>query len=311
MNRTLKIAAPLKIAKRIIVIACLLVTLFFPASLFSQTDSAQAIVPEEEALVSPTIDFISVQKSDNTIDLKAILKAKIKGTLTKLPGLKISFFSVSDSIEKELGNAYTDRSGTALLNCKAAGLIPGKEGKLQFKVSFSGNKSMEAAEEVVAVKRASLVITPVKEDSVLSVQLKLIDISTGEETAIPQADLSVFVKRLFNPLKLGEGKTDENGEASVEIPNNLPGDAKGNITLLARLDDNEQYGNLEASVIQPWGTPVSDKIQELPRALWSPHPPLWMLITFIVLMTVVWGHYIVIVYELFRLRKEQLKTNNS
>ncbi len=81
---------------------------------------------------------------------------------------------------------------------------------------------MEAAEEVVAVKRASLVITPVKEDSVLSVQLKLIDISTGEETAIPQADLSVFVKRLFNPLKLGEGKTDENGEASVEIPNNLP-----------------------------------------------------------------------------------------
>ncbi|MEI9912350.1 MAG: hypothetical protein WDO71_23460 [Bacteroidota bacterium] len=136
--------------------------------------------------------------------------------------MKISFFSVSDSIEKELGNAYTDRSGTALLNCKAAGLIPGKEGKLQFKVSFSGNKSMEAAEEVVAVKRASLVITPVKEDSVLSVQLKLIDISTGEETAIPQADLSVFVKRLFNPLKLGEGKTDENGEASVEIPNNLP-----------------------------------------------------------------------------------------
>jgi hypothetical protein len=32
---------------------------------------------------------------------------------------------------------------------------------------------------------------------------------------------------------------------------------------------------------------------------------MWMLITFIILMTAVWGHYIVIVYELFRLRKEQ------
>ncbi|MEI9912349.1 MAG: hypothetical protein WDO71_23455 [Bacteroidota bacterium] len=92
MNRTLKIAAPLKIAKRIIVIACLLVTLFFPASLFSQTDSAQAIVPEEEALVSPTIDFISVQKSDNTIDLKAILKAKIKGHADKIARIEDQFF---------------------------------------------------------------------------------------------------------------------------------------------------------------------------------------------------------------------------
>jgi hypothetical protein len=30
-----------------------------------------------------------------------------------------------------------------------------------------------------------------------------------------------------------------------------------------------------------------------------------MLITFIVLMVAVWGHYIIIVYELIRLRKEQ------
>jgi hypothetical protein len=49
---------------------------------------------------------------------------------------------------------------------------------------------------------------------------------------------------MFSALKLGEGKTDEAGEALIEIPNNLPGDAKGNISLLARLDENEVYGNL-------------------------------------------------------------------
>jgi heme/copper-type cytochrome/quinol oxidase subunit 2 len=53
------------------------------------------------------------------------------------------------------------------------------------------------------------------------------------------------------------------------------------------------------------GKPVSDKDQVAPRALWSAHPPLWMMITFIVLMVTVWGHYVVIVYELFRLRKEE------
>jgi hypothetical protein len=261
---------------------------------------------EVKTTVSPSVDFTSLQKSDNTVDLKAIFKAKINGNLIKLSGLMIRFFSTADSVDKELGGAMTDRSGSAVFNCKADALTPDKEGKLHFKVSFTGNKSIVAVEEVVTVKRAKLVMVPVKVDSVLSVQLKLIDLSTGNETAIAETDLNVFVKRLFNPLKLGTGKTDSSGETSIDIPNNLPGDAKGNITLLARLDDNEQYGNLEASVMQPWGTPVSDEIKELPRALWSSHPPMWMVVTFIVLMTAVWGHYIVILYELFRLRKEHV-----
>jgi hypothetical protein len=106
-------------------------------------------------------------------------------------------------------------------------------------------------------------------------------------------------------LKIGEGTTDENGEATVEVPANLPGDDNGNITLLAKLDENETFGNLEASAVQQWGLPVSSKVQDQPRALWSENPPIWMLVTFIVLMVVVWGHFVVIVYELFRLRKEE------
>ena len=77
---------------------------------------------------------------------------------------------------------------------------------------------------------------------------------------------------------------------------------------MAKLDENEVYGNLEAAVTQPWGTPVSDELKALPRALWGTLPPLWMPITFLILMTAVWGHYIVIIFELFRLRKEEPKT---
>jgi hypothetical protein len=128
---------------------------------------------------------------------------------------------------------------------------------------------------------------------------------TGAETPVKETVVGIFVQRSFNPLKIGEGTTDENGEASIEIPKNLPGDPKGNITLIAKLDENEVYGNLEASVTQQWGVPVSNVSQELPRALWSSHPPLWMMITFIVLMCTVWGHYLVIGVQLFRLRKEE------
>ena len=274
----------------------------------AQTDSSGKPEVKEASTYAPLIEFVSVQKNDNSVDLKTSVKAKINGTLTKLAGLTIEFTVGADSTAKKLGEAITDSKGVAIFTCKPDQLTTDKEGKLNFKASFAGKDSIESAEESVSVKRARLEITPVKEDSLLTVKVKLIDLGTGTEQAVPETDLGVFVKRMFSSLKLGEGKTDEAGEATIEIPNNLPGDAKGNITLLAKLEENEVYGNLEAAVVQQWGAPVSDEIKELPRALWSSHPPIWMLVTFIVLMSAVWGHYIVIIFQLFRLRKEEPKT---
>ena len=296
--------------KIIQILACsfLVLIIVIPGKLIAQTDSSSKSEGKEASTYAPLITFISVQKNDNSIDLKSTVQAKIGGTLTKLAGLKIEFTIGADSTAKKLGETITDSRGVAIFTCKPDQLTTDKEGKLNFKASFAGKDSIESAEELVSVKRARLEITPSKEDSLLTVKVKLIDLSAGAETAVPETDLGVFVKRLFSSLKLGEGKTDESGEASIEIPNNLPGDAKGNITLLAKLDEHEVYGNLEAAVTQSWGIPVSDELKELPRALWSSHPPIWMLVTFIVLMTAVWGHYIVIIFELFRLRKEEPKT---
>lgn len=271
-----------------------------------QTDSSAAEESDDEIeLISPSVDFVAVQKSDNTLDLKATVRAKVNGSLTNLHSLKVKFYHVTDSSEKEIGAAITNRSGLAVMNIKAGDITVNNEGIYHLKVSVPGNKSMESGEEELSIKKAKLVVTPVLEDSVPSLSISLIDESTGEEKPIAEAEIGVFVKRLFKPLPIGTGTTDETGETSIEIPAELPGDAEGNIQFIVRLDDDETYGNLEAHVTEKWGIPVSDEILSQPRALWSSNPPLWMLITFIILMAVVWGHYIVIVYELFRLRKEE------
>ncbi|MBN8673754.1 MAG: hypothetical protein J0L56_06445 [Chitinophagales bacterium] len=277
----------------------------------AQQPAAEAPAADEEELISPSVELISIQKADKSVDLKISVKAKIEKKMRKMYGLKVNVFQVTDSAEQELGSVITDRNGLAVFSVKPEQVVMNAEGMLHFKAVLGPVKKMESTEGEVTVKRALLTITPIKEDSLYSVQVKLVDLATGEETPVPEAALGVFVKRSFNPLKIGEITTDENGEGSAEIANDLPGDAKGNITLLARLDENETYGNLEAAVVQQWGVPVSDKIEDQPRALWSSHPPLWMLITFIILMLAVWGHYVVIVYELFRLRKEQPHATNS
>lgn len=268
--------------------------------------TAQDASAKEESLLSPLIEFSSVQQADENIRLHAGIKAKVKGTLSKLAGIPLVFFAISDTASTELGKVESDGGGNADLLISRKQIPSDKEGKMHFKVTFEGNKWFEAAEEALEIKKANLTLTPVNEDSLHSVKLALFDMTTGTQVPLPQIGLNVYVKRMFGNLKIGEGTTDATGETLVEIPGKLPGDEKGNITVLARLDESEEYGALEAAVAQPWGIAVKEDIRKLPRALWSSSPPLWMLITFIVLMTTVWGHYIVIIFELFRLRKEHV-----
>lgn len=305
---------------RLLLLAGFLFCLLQPGLIMAQSDTAAApadttaVAAEEaaaEELISPSVELISIQKGDSSVDLKATVKAKVDGKQRKLYGLKIIFYQVTDSAETEVGKLVTDRNGIAFLNVKAGQVVVNPDGTIRYKAVVSGPKNMEAGEGEVTVKRAMLVLTPVKEEGLLSVQLRLVDLSTGKETPVPETAVGLFVKRSFLPLKIGEGTTDENGDATVEVANNLPGDPLGNITLLAKLDENETYGNLETASIQKWGIPVSNRIEDQPRALWSSNPPMWMLITFIILMTAVWGHYVVIVYELIRLRKEQPQTTDA
>jgi hypothetical protein len=279
-----------------------------PGFVAAQADSAASATDTTEApeLISPSMEIIGVQKADNTIDLKVNLRAKIEGTLTKLSGLKVDFYHTGESNELLLGSAVSDKNGLALLNCKADLLTADKEGKINFKAVFPGNARIEETEEVLALKRAKLMLTASGNDSTRSVDLKMLDVGTGSETTVPEVKLSLYVQRMFSLLKIGEGSTDENGEVTIEIPGNLPGDTAGNLSIIARLEEDELYGNVETSTVQKWGSPVSDEFRKLPRSLWSTSPPMWMLVTFIILMTIVWGHFLVIIFELVRLRKEHI-----
>ena len=302
--------------RQLVWIAGLFFLTLSPAVLQAQTDTAQqAPAAAEPELLSPGLDIIAVQKMDNTIDLKVAMKTKYNGTFYKLYALKVDFVQVTDSAENPLGSVVTNRDGKCLLTVDATKLKTDAEGKIHFKASFAGKNGkkigLDVAEGEVTITRGRLEITPVKEDSLLTVKVKLISVGNGVDTPVKETVVGIYVKRSFSALKIGEGTTDESGEAVVEIPQNLPGDDKGNIILMAKLDESEQFGNLEASVAQPWGSKTSFAIQEAPRALWSSHPPMWMLITFIVLMVVVWGHYIIIVYEMFRLKKEDPKEKAS
>jgi hypothetical protein len=94
-----------KIYRRLVLIAGIFILNMIPGNVMAQTDSTKpaepAVEKEESSLISPSAEFISVQKADNTIDLKIAMQAKIKGTFYKLPLLKVAMYLIQQ--KKQLG----------------------------------------------------------------------------------------------------------------------------------------------------------------------------------------------------------------
>jgi hypothetical protein len=125
----------------------------------------------------------------------------------------------------------------------------------------------------------------------------------GEAVPVPDEDVYVYVKRMFRDLPLAEDFLDENGEFVAEIPDDIPGDAEGNIEIIARFNDHYLFGTVENRQTIQWGVPTQYDFAVSERTLWTQIAPLWMIITLSILLTGVWGHYIYVVVQLIILRK--------
>lgn len=273
---------------------CLIAMALAPVSLIAQEEEG-----EEAEQLRTRAGLSCVQKNDDAIDLKMLMRAKIDGRYTGLPGLEVLFYAATDSSQVELGKAATNDDGIAVLTIDAKKVPRDTGNRMSFIAEFEGNDQFKGSDDEIEILPAHLLLEPIDEDSSKALLLTLI----GNGQPVEDEDISIFVQRLFAPLKVGEGTTDTEGEVDVSFPTDLPGDGEGNLQVFARLDDHSDFGTVEVHMPLPWGKPVAQLSEDLPRALWSPNPPTWMLLTFIVLMTAVWGHYAVIIYKLLQVKK--------
>ena len=268
----------------------------FPNGISAQDEEGS----EEKEQVRTRASLSCVQKNDDVIELRMLMRAKIDGRYTGLPLLDVTFAATTDSSEVSLGKATTGDDGIATLSVNAKDIPRDTANRMNLIAEFDGNEAFKGSDDDIEILPALLALEPVEEDSSLAVQVTL----TAGDEPVADEDISLFVKRLFRPLKVGEGTTDEDGMVTIDFPMGMPGDPEGNLEIYAFLEDHSDFGNMKTTITQAWGTPVSDKLEDMPRALWSPNPPLWMVLAFIVLMGAVWGHYGVIVYKLLQIKRE-------
>jgi hypothetical protein len=172
---------------------------------------------------------------------------------------------------------------------------------------YKGNDSIEASSSDISVTDVILEMNLALVDTIKTISLSANKISGGKKSPAGGETVIVYVPRMFNMLSIGEVVLDDSGSGSLEFPADLPGDKEGNVTIIAKFEDNPAFGNVEKIATMKWGVPSGYSVPSSHRALWTKGAPKWMIYTLSILLTGVWGHYLFAIISLIRIKLESIK----
>lgn len=267
------------------------------------------LLSQEVTLISPYIQLQYFKNTDNQRILQTTLTYSANRMELALPGMEISFFT--DGVQKELvATMLTDNKGVATLKLSTEmNLKADRDGMWTFSSEFKGNDTIESGKSEISVKDVRFEMVLTKADSIKTITVNAFVNENGIEKPVSGETVKVYVPRMFSSLLISELTLDEAGTASLEFPSDLPGDKDGNLTIIAKFEENLTYGNVEKRETLMWGLPTDYSVPRTHRALWTKTAPRWMIYTLSVLLTGVWGHYLFAIISLIRIRKDAKNQN--
>ncbi len=129
---------------------------------------------------------------------------------------------------------------------------------VSYSKDFEGGDTLRSKESDVEVKDVSMKMELEEIDSVKTITVSTsaeVDVETEKDIS-EGVEIEFFVKRMFSLLPLGK-ESIEGGECSIEVPGDLPGDSAGNLIIIAKIVDHDDFANVEQIAKIDWGTPVS------------------------------------------------------
>jgi hypothetical protein len=234
------------------------------------------------------------------------VKTKVNGKFKNVGGIPVKLSLNKDSAGTLIARVVTKENGEAMA------LIPPslkKEWsttvKHTFLASFDGNKKYDAATGDLTVGKAKILIDATDK----TVTATVLEMKDTTWTPVKGVDVVLAVRRMGGDLPINETPTfatDSTGKASGDFKrDSIPGDAKGNITLVAKIVDNDQYGNLSIEKKVPWGAKFAPVNNFDERTLFATRAkaPIWLIFIASGIILAVWIVLILLVQNLFKIKK--------
>ena len=273
--------------------------------LFNCRNGLASNVYQDESRSYPDFIFTCVQN-----DKEFILRTKISFWTGEreipVSGAMVVFNNQISDESIILETIPTDMNGEVEFRiAKESDRLISEEGNFTFGSVFEGNQDYESAEDITMLRPLNLQLDFIEVDLIKMIVAEAFEIDpNGDSIPLDQMDVYFFVPRSFSLLPVGDGWF-ENGSTQANFPTTLPGDSLGNLTIIARIEDHELYGNVEAVAVKEWGLAMPPVIIENRRGLGDTDAPLWMVYTLLILLSAVWFHYMYVFYLMTKINKSR------
>ncbi|MDH5603860.1 MAG: hypothetical protein OEY51_07970 [Cyclobacteriaceae bacterium] len=260
--------------------------------------------PAKKAKPRLSLDFRRVMEGESYLTINS--RVREGKAYVNIHGLTVKVFLIVEEEERLLGEVITDHKGDAVYTLKESDMIPtDTTGYIRYEIRSASNDLYSSADDDLLVLLGDIDAKVSKTDSTLTVRANLVNHVSGE--AVPDATIKVLLKRQFAPLTLGKDfyTTDEEGKLKVNLKNNLPGDAQGNLVIQVVLEDDENYRNIVKEVVIPTEVMIARDNSYDESSMWSSryNTPWWLLVFPNLIIFGVWMTMFYLVYKLIIISK--------
>jgi hypothetical protein len=140
------------------------------------------------------------------------------------------------------------------------------------------------------LEQVKILITRIKEKN--QVEVAISSLKDKIRQPVTNAEVKLFARRYFGNLLIDEARTtDQQGVVRFSFPATLPGDAYGNVQLVAKPTDETAFGEMKADTTLAIGVANNRPPLNEPRAVWNvvQKTPIWLLLTYTFTVLAVWG----------------------
>jgi len=273
-----------------------------------------------QAEKSPLKVTVSYYCTDNKLPyLKVNAKSKIDGKFQPIPGQEIKLYLDKDSTGKGLGliaKVVTNEKGNASTDIPPALAQLWKANPNHtFLAVTDKTKAFDETSTELAVTKARITVDTADDKNVVAL---VEEYKAGTWTPVKGVEVKLGIRRLAGDLQIGDEQsytTDSLGKVKGEFKKlGMPGDKTGNIFLVAKVEDNDTYGNLRIERAEPWGAKFVASNDFFTRALWGSrfHSPVWLVFIAYSIIISVWGtlmYLVILLVKIKKLGKQEEKLN--
>lgn len=274
--------------------------------------SVCTINAQDSTVASPTMLNVSYFLPVNNVPyLEVTTKKKVGRKFEPVKGVALNIYFDEAEQKNLLGKVITDSVGKGRI-----GLPPSFKStwdsldEFKFLAVSESPAGQELLSADITIKKAILTIDTTLEDGARMVTAELKEKEGNDWVPVKDVDMQLSIERMLGNLSVGDEATytsDSTGVASAAFKrDSIPGDERGNITLVARVDDNDTYGTLVTEKNFNWGVAIKPPKNFFDqRTLWSTRfkTPLWLLFTVWSVVIGIWGTIIYLIFQIFRIKK--------